>query len=74
MGAASIAPPLPAGLQMGAVRRPPGPVDSVLDLVGNTPLLRLGRIDTECPGVEIWAKAEFSNPGGSVKDRAQAHL
>ncbi|MGH1340413.1 MAG: PLP-dependent cysteine synthase family protein [Nannocystales bacterium] len=74
MGAASIATPVPAGVQLGAARRPPGPVDSVLDLVGNTPLLRLGRIDTECPGVEIWAKAEFSNPGGSVKDRAASRI
>jgi cysteine synthase B len=49
-------------------------VDSVLDLVGNTPLLRLGRIDAECPGVEIWAKAEFANPGGSVKDRAATRI
>ncbi len=74
MGAASIAPPLPAGFQMGTVRRPPGPVESVLDLVGNTPLLRLGRIDADCPGVELWAKAEFSNPGGSVKDRAASRI
>ena len=74
MGAASIAPPLPAGLQLGTLRRPPGPVDSILDLIGNTPLLRLGRIDADCPGVEIWAKAEFSNPGGSVKDRAACRI
>ncbi len=43
--------------------------DSIVDLVGNTPLLRLANIDAETPGVEIWAKAEFTNPGGSVKDR-----
>jgi cysteine synthase B len=41
--------------------------DSVLDLIGGTPLVRLRRI--EPPGVEIWAKCEFCNPGGSVKDR-----
>ncbi len=40
---------------------------SVLDLIGGTPLLRLFHI--EPPGVEIWAKCEFANPGGSVKDR-----
>jgi cysteine synthase B len=39
------------------------------DLVGNTPLLRIHLFDEECPGVEIYAKAEFMNPGGSVKDR-----
>ncbi len=41
---------------------------SVLDLIGNTPLIRLGSIEPR-PGIEIWAKAEFMNPGGSVKDR-----
>lgn len=74
MGATSIVSPPPAGLQMAAARRAPAPVDSVLDLVGNTPLLRLGRIDVECPGVELWAKAEFANPGGSVKDRAASRI
>jgi len=42
---------------------------SVADLAGNTPLVRLTAIDRETPGVEIWAKLEFENPGGSVKDR-----
>jgi cysteine synthase A len=37
--------------------------------VGDTPLIRLGRISEEC-GCEILGKAEFMNPGGSVKDRA----
>ena len=41
----------------------------VLDQIGNTPLLRLSRIAAPYAGVEIWAKAEFQNPGGSVKDR-----
>jgi cysteine synthase B len=43
-------------------------IESIVDLVGGTPLLRLRRIEPR-PGVEIWAKAEFMNPGGSVKDR-----
>ena len=44
---------------------------SVVDLIGNTPLLRLEKIaDNIPPGVEIYAKAEWMNPGGSVKDRA----
>jgi len=44
---------------------------SLLQLVGNTPLLRLERIADDLPaGVEIYAKAEWYNPGGSVKDRA----
>jgi S-sulfo-L-cysteine synthase (O-acetyl-L-serine-dependent) len=41
---------------------------SVLDEIGNTPLLRLHRDDIS-PEVELWAKLEFFNPGGSVKDR-----
>jgi S-sulfo-L-cysteine synthase (O-acetyl-L-serine-dependent) len=43
---------------------------SVLDLVGNTPLLRLARVASDLrPRVELYAKAEWYNPGGSVKDR-----
>ncbi len=42
---------------------------SVLDLIGNTPLLRLERMGREFPNVEFAAKAEWFNPGGSVKDR-----
>ena len=42
---------------------------SVLDQIGNTPLLRLERVAADLPGVEIYAKAEYFNPGGSVKDR-----
>jgi cysteine synthase B len=40
-----------------------------VDLVGNTPLLELGGISSEVPGVTILGKAEWYNPGGSVKDR-----
>jgi len=43
---------------------------SVLDRIGNTPLLRIGRVAAHLPNVEICAKAEWFNPGGSVKDRA----
>ncbi len=42
---------------------------SILDLVGNTPLIRLRRIERLVPGIELYAKAEWQNPGGSVKDR-----
>jgi cysteine synthase B len=42
---------------------------SVIDLVGETPLIRLRRIERAVPGVELYAKAEWQNPGGSVKDR-----
>jgi len=47
---------------------------SVLDLVGRTPLVRLQRFELATPGVELWAKAEWQNPGGSVKDRAAARM
>ena len=42
---------------------------SLLDLIGNTPLLRLDRISQHLPNVRLLAKAEWFNPGGSVKDR-----
>ncbi|MFQ5442688.1 MAG: PLP-dependent cysteine synthase family protein [Thermodesulfobacteriota bacterium] len=48
-----------------------GAKKSVLELVGNTPLVRINRITEGIPkGVEIYAKIEGYNPGGSVKDRA----
>ena len=44
---------------------------SIVDLVGNTPLVRLRSVEARAgTGAEIWAKCEFANPGGSVKDRA----
>ena len=42
---------------------------SLPDLIGNTPLLRLDRISQHLPNVRLLAKAEWFNPGGSVKDR-----
>jgi S-sulfo-L-cysteine synthase (O-acetyl-L-serine-dependent) len=48
-----------------------GPIgERLLDRIGNTPLIRLERTGKEYPNVEILAKAEWFNPGGSVKDRA----
>ncbi len=49
-----------------AVKRSAPVVESVLELVGNTPLLHLNRF---APGSDVWAKLEYLNPGGSVKDR-----
>lgn len=46
-----------------------GRLESVVDAVGRTPLLRLRRVAAHLPDVEVWAKLEFANPGGSVKDR-----
>jgi cysteine synthase B len=46
----------------------------LLEMIGNTPLLRLERITENLPGIEILGKAEWVNPGGSVKDRAAAGI
>ena len=43
--------------------------EGIADRIGNTPLLRIHLFDRECPDVAVYAKAEFLNPGGSVKDR-----
>jgi cysteine synthase B len=48
--------------------------DTVLDLIGNTPLIRLRTFEAGLNGVELYGKAEWFNPGGSVKDRAAAHM
>lgn len=47
---------------------------SLLERIGNTPLIRLNRIVCGLPGVRLFAKAEWVNPGGSVKDRAAASM
>jgi len=45
-----------------------------LERVGNTPLVRLGRIAKDLPNVQLLGKAEWINPGGSVKDRAASNI
>jgi len=45
-----------------------------VERIGNTPLLRLERIGREFPHVQILGKAEWCNPGGSIKDRAAWHI
>ncbi|HEU0140733.1 MAG TPA: cysteine synthase family protein [Bryobacteraceae bacterium] len=47
---------------------------SLLAQIGNTPLIHLERIASDLPGVEILGKAEFFNPGGSVKDRPALNM
>jgi S-sulfo-L-cysteine synthase (O-acetyl-L-serine-dependent) len=55
------------------VDRAPG--STVLDMIGRTPLVRLAHFEREVPeGVELYGKAEWQNPGGSVKDRAAARM
>src|SRR5437764_10721827 len=45
------------------------PATDILAQIGNTPLIRLKRITRDLSGIEIYGKAEYFNPGGSVKDR-----
>lgn len=47
---------------------------SVVEAIGNTPLVRLARVARSAPGVEVYVKLEFANPGGSVKDRAASRI
>jgi len=49
------------------------PYESILDVVGNTPLVRLARFSPK-PGVDIYAKLEGQNPTGSVKDRIALYM
>lgn len=44
-------------------------MESIVEAVGNTPLVRLRLMEKETPGVKIYLKLEYANPGGSVKDR-----
>lgn len=47
---------------------------SILERIGNTPLVRLDKLTEHLPGVQILGKAEWANPGGSVKDRAASSI
>src|SRR5262249_22796151 len=46
----------------------PARIENVVDLIGGTPLVRLRAMERGLPGIELWGKCEFKNPGGSVKD------
>jgi cysteine synthase B len=47
---------------------------SIVDLIGNTPMVRLSAFEAGLREVELYAKAEWKNPGGSVKDRPAARM
>ncbi len=47
---------------------------SLVERIGNTPLLRLDALTRDLPGIALLGKAEWYNPGGSVKDRAAANI
>lgn len=49
-------------------------IESVTEAVGDTPLVRLRVVTKDCPDVPVYAKLEFANPGGSVKDRAALRM
>ena len=61
-------------MSLAAQQTPAKTAHQLLALIGNTPLIRLSKLDQDLPGVEIYAKAEFFNPGGSVKDRAGLNM
>lgn len=44
-------------------------MESIVEAVGNTPIVRLRSLEKEAPGVKLYLKLEYANPGGSVKDR-----
>ena len=47
---------------------------NILERIGNTPLVRLDKLITHLPGIQLLGKAEWTNPGGSVKDRAASSI
>jgi len=59
---------------LSAHSNPVRPGQGQLERVGNTPLLRLDAVTRDLPGISILGKAEWQNPGGSVKDRAAANI
>src|SRR5580700_4875040 len=59
---------------MSTVAFAPRKAHDISGNIGNTPLLRLSKIAAEFPGIEIYAKAEYFNPGGSVKDRPALNM
>jgi cysteine synthase B len=63
-----------AAIFMPSVPPPPAHGSLLVDRIGNTPLVRLERLARSFPGIALLAKAEWVNPGGSVKDRAAASI
>jgi cysteine synthase B len=58
-----------------SIENPPTrPGSSLPERIGNTPLVRLDQVSRDLPAITLLAKAEWANPGGSVKDRAAAGM
>ncbi len=81
MGAASRAPAIPgpaAGPAAPFAFPMPAPAlalaTRVFDLIGNTPMIRLAGVTAGCGSARVYGKAEYFNPGGSVKDRPAAGM
>jgi S-sulfo-L-cysteine synthase (O-acetyl-L-serine-dependent) len=49
-------------------------LSNLLSLIGKTPLIQLSSLTADLPGIEIYGKAEYFNPGGSVKDRPAMNM
>ena len=62
----------PIPMRQGQIEEQLG--SSLLERIGNTPLIRLNRLVQDLKGIQLLAKAEWANPGGSVKDRAAASM
>src|SRR6202050_1260445 len=71
-GSAKLAETFPAHHAPQPAIPRPGP--SLLERVGNTPMLRFDQLTVHLPAVTLLGKAEWHNPGGSVKDRAAANI
>jgi cysteine synthase B len=65
---------MPTDVQTEVSSRPKSLGMSILERIGNTPLLRLDRLTAHLPGITLLGKAEWANPGGSVKDRAASSI
>jgi cysteine synthase B len=74
MGQMSIKSPKAIGVQQVAEVPVARPGEKLLDRIGNTPLLRFDQLTVDLPGVTLLGKAEWYNPGGSVKDRAASSI
>jgi S-sulfo-L-cysteine synthase (O-acetyl-L-serine-dependent) len=62
----------PTAMRQGQIEEQLG--SSLLERIGDTPLIRLDRLVQDLQGIKLFAKAEWANPGGSVKDRAAASM
>ncbi|MGH7667583.1 MAG: PLP-dependent cysteine synthase family protein [Candidatus Dormibacteria bacterium] len=65
---------MPSSAESGLQVLPAPPGRGIADCIGNTPLLRVRLFERQAPDLLVLAKAEFMNPGGSVKDRPAVRM